>query len=275
MHYTDVDKRILELRRTADVFKEKGFAETSSRLSALSLLLKDGISHKAMIQEYMDLLNLFGNEFKESLNFGNDYRWYCLKEIGDLIHDFVEAVEIAKVRESWSATFPIMQNLASGKRTIDEISQTFYDKSIDRRTRFHLTCYSYLIIVEGTFDEVARIIFFLTALKNGDDVNIQEVQRLEVRDIYAKLNPKPTLLRNWEEKKHIRNAIGHATAYFDETNNTVRFVDNFVKSKPFDKTYRWEEFIEILSELQSSVSAFILFMVLYRVRDVLFAVDLP
>lgn len=273
MRYLDAEKRISELRKIANVFKEKGFVKTENRLFVLSLLMKDDVNHDFMAQEHINLMNIFGNEFAEASGYGYEYRWNCIKEIGDLIHDLIEVIGVDKYRKTLSETISIITNLSQGKKTIDEINKILSNKSIDPSIHLHLTCYRYLVIIEGVFDELARIIFLFATLRDGKIMTVQEVQRLEVKDIYNQMTPKPAILKNWEEKKHIRNAIGHATAYFNQESNSIRFIDRLAKPVTFDKTYRWEEFIEILSELDSSISAFILFILLLIVRDLILVTE--
>jgi hypothetical protein len=269
MEYPDPERRIEELRRIEAIFNGRAFVGTASRIYALSFLIKDPTTQKALLKEYYDLLMIFAQEFSQKFSFGQEYRERCFEEIANLIFDAVVSTDPSKPRKSLSDLEPILVSLNKSKKTIDEISKVI--QTVTRQeARFHLICYSYLIIVEGIFDELVRIIFFFSALKKGKEVTISDLTKMEVKDIFKKIEPKPIILKNWWEKKHIRNAIGHATVNYDLSKNQITFIDNYAEP-PFERNYRFQDFIEILAELESAAEAFILFMLLLKVKDVLFA----
>jgi hypothetical protein len=269
MQYPDLERRLEELKKIEDIFSRRKFSETSNRIKMLRSLINEPIISITLKNEYYELLMIFAKEFSQRYNFGQEYRLQCFKEIADLMFGAATSNTPAKFRKSILELEPIFISLNNGKKIIDEIAQGL--KNTDEKTFFHLLCYSYLIIVEGIFDELIRVIYFLSALKNGNDIPIEQLKRLETYDVYNKINPKPIILKNWIEKKHTRNAIGHATVYYEPSKKEVTFIDNYGKSEPFKETLQLNAFIEHLTELESASEAFILFTILLKVKDILFA----
>ena len=221
------------------------------------------------MKEYYELLMLFAQEFSQKFEYGQEYRYQCFEEIASLMFGAVNSNTPSKFSKALSELEPFLVSLNNGKKTVSEIAQGL--KGTDDKTCFHLICYSYLIIIEGIFDELIRVIYFLFSLRNGNSVSIDRLKKLEVRQIYDKIDPKPIILKNWSEKKHIRNAIGHAKVYYNQSKREITFVDDYGKFESFKKTFRWEEFIELLAELESASEAFILFTLLLKLHDLLFA----
>lgn len=137
--------------------------------------------------------------------------------------------------------------------------------------RVSLLLYAYLIIVEGLFDELTRILFFFTNLEKGVALSTGDLSKVTVRDTLREIQPTPIFLKDWDEKNHIRNAIGHARAYYREEQGEIHFVD--IKPKEgtisYDKTIQMRRFMEMAMELEETVEAFYLIMILLRLHDLI------
>lgn len=241
--------------------------ETASRIVAFELLLQETIPAKTKFKEFINLVELCEYEFGNQ-DVGGDYRRKCFNQISHLVLD-ASVNNRTDVRATLNEFRFMLQQISSGRKTVGEISEFARNNIVGDILLFHLTCYSYVIIIEATFDELARILFFLYSLKDGKRLSLEELQKIEVNYIYNKLEPKPAFLHNWKEKKHIRNAISHATAYYNDSSKSVRFIDNVVE--PFDRIMPISEFAEQLLELESSIDAFIFFMLLLKVNNILFS----
>jgi hypothetical protein len=270
LHYPDLDKRVQELKRIAGIFEIHGFFETASRIVAFETLLQESIPAKTKFKEFINLIELCEHEFGNQ-DVGGDHRRECFNQIGHLILDASVNNE-TDVRATLNEFRLMLQQINNGRKTVGEVSQFARNNNVEGIILFHLSCYSYVIIIEAIFDELARILFFLYSFKDGKRLTLEELQKLEVNYIYKKLEPKPAFLHNWKEKKHIRNAISHATAYYNDSSKSVRFIDNVIE--PFDRTMPISEFGEQLLELESSIDAFIFFMLLLKVNDILFCLNI-
>lgn len=270
MLYPDLDRRVQELRKIAEVFEKHSLFETASRVVAIEALLQEGVSQKAKFTEFIELLKLCEFEFGNQ-DVGGEYRRICFNQIGHAFLD-VSVNSGFDVRATINEFEILLLQITRGRKIVGEISDFARRNEVDEVMLFHLTCYSYVIVVEATFDELARILFFVYSLKDGKKLTLEQLQGIEVSYIDKKLVPKPIFLHNWREKKHIRNAISHATAYYDEPKKSIRFVDNMIE--PFDKTMSFGEFGEQLLELESTIDAFIFFFLLLKVNDLLFCLDL-
>ncbi|HSV49784.1 MAG TPA: hypothetical protein VLH35_05665 [Candidatus Acidoferrales bacterium] len=265
LRYPDLDKRAQELKRISEIFELHELYETASRIIAFETLLDDSITPKTKTTEFLDLIRLCEFEFGNQDVCG-EFRRACFNQIGHLILD-ASVTSGADVRATLNEFKPMLDQITNGKKILGELSDFARNNTVDDTILFHLSCYSYVVIVEATFDELARILFYLHTLTNGKTLTLEELQKLEVNQIYKKLEPKPIFLHNWNEKKHIRNAISHATAYYKNSDKSIRFIDNAVE--PFDKTMSMSEFGKKLLELTSVIDAFIFFNLLLKVNDML------
>ena len=240
MNYPDSKRRIEELKKLEAIFNKRAFLGTASKIYALSFSIEEPVPKRALTREYYELLMTFADEFSNRFPYGQEYRRKCFTEIADLIFKAVVSTEPSKFRKSFLDLEPILLSINRSKKTIDEISKAL--KGVGKEAGFHLICYSYLIITEGIFDEVARSLYFFSTFEKGEGIAIGKLMRMEVNTIYKKIEPKPIILRDWQEKKHIRNAIGHATVYYDLSNYKLTFIDNHGEVT-FQKTYTFRGFV--------------------------------
>ena len=92
---------------------------------------------------------------------------------------------------------------------------------------------------------------------------------MTVKTIKEKLGTTPVFLKKWDDKNHIRNAIGHARADYDSTKDEVQFIDINMR----DGT-RWDsgiiplkEFLKMALELEDSIWAFLYTFILLKIYD--------
>jgi len=160
--------------------------------------------------------------------------------------------------------FPLFQRLNKGQRITREIAEELNRKGIrDKNVIFHLYCYTYLIIVEGIYDELARILYFLTVASPSCVPSLNDLEMMTVKTIKTKLGTTPVFLKKWDDKKHIRNAIGHARADYDSTKDEVQFKDRSWDSGIIPL----KEFIKMALELESSIEAFLYTFILLKIYD--------
>ena len=103
------------------------------------------------------------------------------------------------------------------------------------------------------FDEIARALYFFSKVTKSNIPKASKLAKKQVGDILNEFSTVPVFLENWEEKKHIRNAIAHATTYYDPVKDDVRFVD---APSHYDKTKSLKDFMLIALEFDDVVASF-------------------
>lgn len=88
----------------------------------------------------------------------------------------------------------------------------------DRPLLMHLLCFAYLIVMEGVYDQVVR---FLYAQHLGLAITNAEVK--DIVDRFARDQIGISVIQAW--KQTVRNAIGHATYFFELQTEAIRFED--------------------------------------------------
>lgn len=266
MLHPDSEKRIEEINRLAELFESNGYKKTSVEIKSFIEILRKEKVPDDFLKHLDKLMDTFETEFSEYLPVCKAYRQNCASEIRQVIIGAIGRMK-SDFAPSYMQLYSTVVNLKHGRKIMGDIADELaQNKELSDKGKLHLYCFSYLILVEGVFDEVARILYFLKTVTPAKVPIAQELERINVWDVYNELDPKPIFLDNWVEKKRIRNAIGHATFYYDSEKQEIQFVD---KQADYDRTLTLNRFMEKAAELESCVEAYADFTLLLRLYDLI------
>jgi hypothetical protein len=264
MLYPDSDKRKAEITRLADLFDQKGYKKTSAELKSFNRILEGKTVPADFLKRLEHLLDTSENEFSLAFPPIATYRKNVYSEIKQVIIAAIDRMK-ADFGSSYMQVYPITVRLLHGRQIVGDVADELaQNKNLGEKGRFYYLCLAYVILVEGVFDEVARILYFL---KNETPTNIpttQQIMAKTVWDVYREITPTPTFLQNWVEKKHVRNSIGHATFSYDDSKKEARFEDEIAG---YNSVKTISEFVRMTGELESVVEAYTYVTLLLKVYD--------
>jgi hypothetical protein len=267
--YRDLEKRIADIEALSLLFKEKGYIKTAEQIQAFIKILKARQIPDDFSEKLYALFVLFQEEFASEMTVGGTFRSRCFGETTNVVFKAISRLQSDFAKEIMTIN-PFLQQLNISMKTLGYIADIITKGKIaDRIIAFHLLCYSYLVTIEGMFDEIARSYYFLACVGNGSIPKLQDLERIDVKEIRKKLPFTPVFLEGWEEKKHIRNAIGHARAEYDFAENQVRFRDADRRGNiTWDSGHQsFEWFLVRAIEVEDSIKAFVNVFLLLRLYD--------
>lgn len=275
MLYPDSNRRIKDISDLANLFKVKGHLQTSKEILSFVRIQHSKKIPSDFLKKLDQLFTICEGEFAATTTMGQTYRKMCFQEIKDIIFSAISRT-YPKYGQHMLTIYPFVKRLRHGREITGTIADGMDPKKIkDKNLRAYLACFAHLIIVEGLFDELARILYFFVELTKGNTVSVSDLEKTNVWKIQRKIKPTPIFLRKWREKKYIRNAIGHAQFYFNPMTNTIRFVN--IKEKTgkvtYDKTLSFSQFAELAMELEDSIEAFYYIILILRIYDLTLSKD--
>ncbi len=273
MLHPDSKRRIEEIDKLASLFIDIGYPKTAREVREFAEILKGDRLPPDFLKKLDALIAFHQKEFEEYVAVGKDYRKRCFEEIRETI---IEA--IGRMRNDYAPAlltiYPIFRGLNSQNKVIGSIAEQLADGKLNKEMIFHLHCYAYLVLIEGVFDELARILYFLATVDRGNVPALRDLENLSVRKILDFFNNTkgitPVFLEKWEEKNHIRNSISHARTVYNPSKNEVRFVDIDPRTGAisYDSGYiAFSKFAEMGLELEDSLTAFIHIFLLLKIYD--------
>jgi len=242
--------------------------------------IADGVKAEAsdfeqLFPRYLTLYDILEKEFAEYTSVaGQEFRRLCFNEISLIILRALKSVGLEyfdvvdPVRKPISKRLEDMENYlfpvaVFAKKLLEEFSDT----KENRVVLFHLEAYSYLVSLEGIFDDLARLLFFFEELPKGNVCKLSDLERMDVKMIIRVLKYRPFFLINWEERCHWRNAIAHAHAYYDPDTDIIHFISvkQLTQEVEYDKHISMWDFLKGYQELDDARAAYILNMLLVSV----------
>ena len=271
MLYPDFEKRKQEFERLAELFYTKGYPKTAKEVQSFIEILKLDQVPTNFLKRLDSLFDLFGTEFVAGFPIGQKYRKVCYEQTKVLVFGAIGRLKMPYFSKSIHSIYPLLQKVNRAKATYGFIAEELRRKTpINENVVFHLYCYSYLIFVEGIFDELARILYFFAVVSQSNIPKAEDLEKLTVNHVVEKYKTKLVVFQKWDEKRHIRNSIGHALTQYDSSNKTVRFEDYDPKTgkTTYDSGFiPFAKFIEMALELEDSLMAFSYIILLLKTYD--------
>lgn len=275
MLYPDSSRRIADMEDLSNLFGVKGHSKTSKEILSFVKIQHGKKVPSNFLKKLDQLFTICEGEFSATTKVGQTYRAKCFQEIKNVIFSAIRGT-YPKYGQHLLAIYPFFERLRQGREITGTIAEGIDPKKIkDKTLRAYLAFFAHLIIVEGLFDELARILYFFVELAKGNTVSVIDLEKTSVWTIQRAIKPTPIFLRKWREKKYIRNAIGHAQFYFNPTNNNIRFVNIQEKTGnvTYDRTLGFRKFAKLSMELEDSVEAFYYIMLILRIFDLTLSKD--
>jgi len=273
MLYPDSERRIGEIDKLALLFHDKGYPRTAEAIRGFAGILK-GKEVPADFLKRLDLLfDLNLDEFETILSVGQSYRKRCFEEIKEITIDSIGRMG-SEFGPALLTLYPLFQRVNMFSKVTGSIAeQLSHKETLSEEVVFHLYCYAYLILVEGIYDELARILYFLAKVQKNNIPNLAGLERMSVRDVLRMFGSTPVFLERWDEKNHIRNAIGHARTNYDVSRKRVRFIDvNSYGTQTFDSgDIPFSQFVERALEIEDSLTAFLHIFLLLKIFDLIYS----
>jgi hypothetical protein len=140
-------------------------------------------------------------------------------ESGRLFRDIVTRTEV-------------FTNISATKRKVVKLSKLSLD-TLPHETRFYISCFMFLLAMEGMYDEVVRCVYAHEQIIEGEQVLPKKLWSERIDAIKRKIGiaPKP-IFDVWDKGHRVRNAIAHGSFFYSDDSKKMRFVD----ANPYDPT---------------------------------------
>lgn len=202
MLHPDSERRIGDVINLAELLEQKRYHKTANEIRSFVEILKGKKVPEDLLKKMDSLFNLFQKEFEASLPVGQNFRKRCFEEIKSIVFGAIGRMGIIDFNQAILSTYPFLKRINFATKITGAIAEELNGKRItDKNVIFHLRCYAYLLLVEGIFDELARILYFLIKVSKNNVPSSGNLEKMTVWDILKRLGTTPVFLEKWEEKK--------------------------------------------------------------------------
>lgn len=232
------------------------------------------LDFEKLFSRYLSLYDVLEKEFAEYTFAGQEFRRDCFNEISMIVLRALNSLGLEYNDVIKPVVQPILKRLTDMENYLIPVSmfakkliEEFSDTKENRVVLFHLEAYSYLVLLEGIFDDLARLLFFFEELPKGHVPKLSDLERIDVKMIIRVLKHRPFFLTNWEERCHWRNAIAHAHAHYNPDKDMIHFISvrQLTQEVEYDENISMLDFLKGNQELVDARATYILNMLLVSI----------
>jgi len=287
LDHSDVENRRRELKETINILKTRGYNKTAVQISNLLPILDAETPPSDLTERFDSLFLAFEEDFVSNLPLIPEYGRKCLREIREIIYEKAWKKNNATIYSSLLTEIcPLLESLNDVRDVENAISDLIrrsdITTEIGREGIAYLYLFLYQIYCEGIFDNLVRLLFAIHQLLQNRKIVLKDIDEKEFSDIIKTLEndgvQKWSFLRNWDEKRRVRNAIAHARFSYDpaegyhfENFNVQKYRDTRDKKKScfWEREMQFEEFRKLALELDYPLQAFYFTFMLLRACELL------
>jgi hypothetical protein len=193
-----------KLREFAMVLSVGAFVDAPKILNSIADTIEKGEADQPMLQSTLAKL-------KDSI-----WREFCDESWKKPILEQVDGI-LVKGSPNFTTALSMLQDAKEPTETCANIMKLVAAQT-SSLIRMHLYCYIYLVLIEGSYDQVLRFLYAIYTQSPSSNADIRSIA-----DNFRRMNIGSALIDGWNPT--VRNAIGHATYHLDTVHNTVTFED--------------------------------------------------
>jgi len=235
-----VQRELDAIRAVRSNFVRRGFSTSVSWLDFLYTNIKEG-NPSDYLQDWRDLVNAYENDIKR---FGE----FPLKIYKQINHIFAYIIneDINKFSALLEEAHPFFVDWRKTQENLIKISQITKEDipSMEPTARYYLFCFTYLIAIEGSYENWIKILYYLLYNFRSGEINFNRVQKKSLRSIKRWMinHDVDNILFEAYENGHLRNAIAHAHFEYDEITKKMLFIDYYRGEETYKKELNLREF---------------------------------
>ncbi len=212
----------------------------------------------------------------EKQNFGRD----CIEQIYDIIiNKGLVEIGVEDFSTLLTELAPLIENIVDRDHIVHRILDVTKASDVWEDVAY-LNCFAYLLLIEGIFDDLVRILYAICRRSQCNrSITLDEIEVVRIDDVNNDLKAKGIhleFLRNWRTKNHIRNAIAHARFLYNDQEVSYHFEDykiggkgKFVKYDCWKKDMPVTQFRALVIEMDIPLRASFFTFILLRSLDLI------
>jgi len=249
------------LENLSNVLKKQGYTITSRWIEHVATNLNKGVI--VPDKDWEDIIDSFKTEYIK----GNAFRKQLFQEIENIIVSAV-ILKDGSLSRKLLEVYPFFNSWALTQKNIKILGEIFL--KLDEKEQCFGLCVAYLIEVEGSYDEVIRILYSLKQYSLGVNIALSDIEKMSItqlKDSLLKLGVSNILFEGYN--RHLRNAIAHAHFDYDEKRKQMEFANIYLGKERWRDSFTFSEFNEMLKKLDDVDHLFTQIILLLRVHDII------
>jgi len=214
-----------EMEKVAKVFDIYEFRKTAESIRCLSNDLYKNSKKVNFDKTFEQLQETLEEEF---ISRGTDPSFR--RKLGSALISLMNAAtkkNLALVKKQVSDFEPSMQRIMNSYMVIGDIVESLTKNTqITNKQKYYGACFTYLLMVEGVFRELAEYILMLDDIRIGHVRKFSDIETLDIYDLAKQIESKSDIsILTKGYSNSLRNAIAHADFRFNNATGKMAFKD--------------------------------------------------
>jgi len=200
------------------------------------------------LQDWRDLVSAY----EKDIGRYGEFPLKIYKQINH-IFAFVLNIDINKFSALLEEAYPFFEDWRKTQENLIKISQITKEDvvSMEPAARYYLFCFTYLIAIEGSYENWIKILYYLLYNFMEGNITFNRVDKMSLRRITRWMinHEVDNILFEAYEDGHLRNAIAHAHFEYDESENKMLFIDYYRGEVTYRKELNLRDFEKNLQNI--------------------------
>lgn len=178
------------------------------------------IKEKKQVDYYVIYQELEKTLDHEIVNLG-PYPAKCWMQIKQIFSDAIDK----PIRPLLKDVFPYLDDYLKTMKNLEIIQKKSDDPTLNPIERYYLNCFTYMIIIEGLYEQWIKILYYLYYQTNKRNITLDQINKDNLQNLINNLKiwGVNEIIFECYNEGHLRNAIAHAHFSFNESTNKMKF----------------------------------------------------
>jgi hypothetical protein len=236
---------------------------------------------EALNSNYLSLYGILEKEFAEITLLEYEFRKKCFEEIRLIIQRVLQSQGPGYLDTVGPITKPLAARMEDIEKNLVPVTNFLWKLAEEpgdiamhpqqkKVLRFHLKAYLYVVLIEGVFDDLVRLLYYLERLSEKETEKLSDLETTETKILLRLMDYhrcRPSFLNDGEMWCYWRNAIAHANAHYDYETDMIHF-GSVKPLTPEEKPYEWSS----MADLDAGVEKLVYSSAAYRLNMLLVSV---
>jgi hypothetical protein len=215
-------------------------------------------------EDFYDIENSFTNELS---NVGS----YPITSFLNIRGIFLHAVK-KELKPLLENVFPYIEDYMKSWKNIISLQNILTNPDLNKREKFYLNCFIYLLVIEGLFRPWIRVLYYLLYNIEKGEIKLEQINDDNIRNLIIYMEKKGVDSVIFEPYKngYLRNAIAHSHFTYDEQSDKMLFECWDGSELIWSNGYTLDEFIRETFKITLFSDLCLDMIFLLRLHDLLF-----
>jgi hypothetical protein len=212
--------KAVSARDVAKLFSDRGLTKTAQRIV---ISLENKLPTEQDLADTVSTLRTEMRTYREEYYQDPKFRDDCFLYIWGIVWRAISS-NASELNKLTGKLIPVVERMVQTNQVLNDIAEVA--EKLEPKPKFYMLCFYFLILIEGSFENVETNLLAMKRLIDRKNVSITETLDLEIDEKTRKAF-QATLPNKLNQRfhNHLRNSIAHSNFRYCDKENRIEFWD--------------------------------------------------